>query len=175
MNQASDVAMNSELTPQDNDRLRHAFRLAGEARARGDRPFSAVIVAEDGGILAEGLSTQGSGGGGTLAHSEMNACGAVIAAAIPRPKLRRATIYCSGEPCAMCSAAIFYTGVGRVVFGLSALAIQHLRNARPHTAGLNLSCRAVLDAAAEPVIVVGPALEDEGAVPHQGYWTEGAA
>ncbi|MDO9499677.1 nucleoside deaminase [Falsiroseomonas sp.] len=164
-----------DLLPEDADHLRHAFRLAGEARARGDRPFSAVIVAEDGTILAEGLSTQGSGGGGTLAHSEMNACQAVIAAGVPRPRLRRATIYSSGEPCAMCAAAIFYTGIGRVVYGLSAAAILHLRNAQPHTAGLALSCRAVLDSAAEAVEVVGPALESEGAVPHQGYWTQGAA
>ena len=164
-----------DLLPEDEDHLRHAFHLAGTARARGDRPFSAVIVAEDGTILAEGLSTPGSGGGGTLAHSEMNACQAVIAAGVPRPRLRRATIYSSGEPCAMCAAAIFYTGVGRVVYGLSAAAILHLRNAQPHTAGLTLSGRAVLETAAEPVEVVGPALEAEGAVPHQGYWTQGAA
>ncbi|NKC34426.1 nucleoside deaminase [Falsiroseomonas selenitidurans] len=162
-------------TPPDLARLRHAFALAGEARARGDRPFAAVIVAADGTPLAEGLSTQGAGGGGTLAHSEMNACQAVIATAVPRATLRGATIYSSGEPCAMCSAAIFYAGIGRVVYGLSAAAILHLRNAQPHTAGLSLSCRAVLETAAEPVAVLGPLLEEEGAVPHQGYWRDGAA
>ena len=164
-----------ELTPADAARLRHAFRLAAAARARGDRPFAAVIVAADGRVLAEGLSTQGAGGGGTLAHSEMNACGAVIAAGVPREVLRRASIYSSGEPCAMCAAAIFYTGVGRVVYGLSAGAILRLRNAQPHTAGLSLPCRDVLATAAEPVEVVGPALEAEGAEPHRGYWVAGAA
>ncbi|MGG5821150.1 nucleoside deaminase [Falsiroseomonas sp. HW251] len=167
--------MEDALNDTDAARLRHAFALAMKARERGDRPFSAVIVADDGTILAEGLSTQGTGGGGTLAHSEMNACQAVIAAKVPRESLRRATIYSSGEPCAMCSAAIFYTGVGRVVYGLSAAAILHLRNAQPHTAGLSLSCSAVLDSAAEKVEVVGPCLEAEGATPHQGYWVQGAA
>ena len=75
----------------------------------------------------------------------------------------------------MCSAAIFYTGIGRVVFGLSAAAILHLRNAQPHTAGLTLSCRAVLDSAAEKGEGIGPCLEAEGAVPHEGYWVAGAA
>jgi tRNA(Arg) A34 adenosine deaminase TadA len=167
--------MDESLSDSDATFLRHAFALAGRARARGDRPFAAVIVAEDGTTLAEGLSTQGAGGGGTLAHSEMNACQAAIAAGIPRPRLRRATVYSSGEPCAMCSAAIFYTGIGRVVYGLSAGAILHLRNAQPHTAGLSLSCRQVLESAAERVEVIGPCLEEEGAVPHQGYWAAGAA
>ena len=167
--------MEDVIAEPDARRLRHAYALAAKARARGDRPFAAVIVAEDGTILAEGLSTQGTGGGGTLAHSEMNACQAVIAAGVPRPQLRRATIYSSGEPCAMCASAIFYTGVGRVVYGLSAAAILHLRNAQPHTAGLSLSCRAVLGSAAEQVKVVGPCLEAEGAKPHEGYWTDGAA
>lgn len=167
--------MEDQIPEADAAQLRHAYALAARARARGDRPFAAVIVAEDGTILAEGLSTQGAGGGGTLAHSEMNACQAVIAAGIPRARLRRSTIYSSGEPCAMCAAAAFYAGVGRVVYGLSAQAILHLRNAQAHTAGLSLSCRAVLETAAEPVQVVGPCLEDEAAVPHQGYWTAGAA
>ncbi len=46
-----------------------------------------------------------------------------------------------------------------------AAAVLHLRNAQPHTAGLSLSCRAVL----------GPCLEDEAEIPHQGYWTGGVA
>ncbi len=151
--------------------LRRAFRLAGEARARGDRPFAAVIARPDGTILAEGLSAQGRAGRGTLAHSEMMACQAAIDARIPREVLRAATICPSGEPCAMCAAAIFYTGVGRAVYGLSAGAILHLRNATPATAGLSLSCRAVLETAAQPVEVLGPLLEEEGAVPHAGFWT----
>jgi tRNA(Arg) A34 adenosine deaminase TadA len=169
------MAEDEKLSAQDATLLRRAFALAGEARARGDRPFAAVIADEQGRVLAEAGSTQGKGGGGTLAHSEMNALHEVLRAGLPREALRRATIYSSGEPCAMCAAAIFYTGIGRAVYGLSAGAILHLRNAQPHTAGLSLSCRAVLDSAAERVEVIGPCLEAEGAAPHKGYWQEGAA
>jgi tRNA(Arg) A34 adenosine deaminase TadA len=163
----------SEASALDLALLRRAFALASEARARGDRPFAAIIARRDGTILAEGLSAQGRAGRGTLAHSEMMACQAVIDAKIPREVLREAAIYSSGEPCAMCAAAIFYTGLGRAVYGLSAGAILHLRNATPATAGLSLSCRAVFETAAEPVEVVGPLLEEEGAVPHAGYWGAG--
>lgn len=163
------------LSELDEDLLRRSFRLAAEARAGGDRPFGVVIADADGAVLAEGRSTQGAGGGGTLAHSEMNACQAAISAGVPRPVLRAATAYCSGEPCAMCAAALFYTGVGRIVYGLSNAAILHLRNAQPHTAGLSLTCREVLASAAEPVAVIGPCLEAEAEVPHRGYWQAGAA
>lgn len=163
------------LNETDMRLLRRAIALAGKARARGDRPFACVIADADGTVIAEAGSMQGASGAGTLAHSEMNALSAALAAGTPRARMRAGTMYSSGEPCAMCAAAAFYAGVGRVVFGLSAGAILHLRNAQAHTAGLSLSCRAVLDTAAEPVAVVGPCLEEEAAVPHLGYWQEGAA
>jgi tRNA(adenine34) deaminase len=145
-----------------------------EARAHGDRPFAAVVAEADGTVLAVGQSTQGAGGGGTLAHSEMNTLARLLAAGHKRERLRAATIYSSGEPCAMCAAAIFYAGLGRVVYGLSNAAILALRNAAPHTAGLALSCRQVLVTAAEPVAVEGPCLEAEAAMPHASYWVPGA-
>jgi tRNA(adenine34) deaminase len=159
----------------DEDWLRRAFALAQEARARGDRPFGVVVVGAEGEVLAEGESQQGASGGGTLAHSEMVALGRLHRAGVPREALAAASIYSSGEPCAMCAAAIFYSGIGRIVYGLSAEAIAAARNAQAHTAGIGLSCRAVLQAAAAPVEVVGPLLEDEGWLPHQGYWGVGAA
>ncbi|WP_376088527.1 nucleoside deaminase [Roseomonas sp. CCTCC AB2023176] len=167
--------MADSLTDRDAALLRRAIALAGEARARGDRPFAAVIADADGAVLVEAGSTQGASGDGTLAHSEMNACGAAIRAGISRGTLAQATIYSSGEPCAMCSAAIFYTGLGRLVYGLSNAAILHLRNAQPHTAGLSLTCRGVLETAHAPPEVIGPCLEDEAAAPHHGYWIPGAA
>lgn len=158
----------------DEDWLRRAFAVAHAARARGDRPFGAVVVA-DGAMLAEAGSEQGASGGGTLAHSEMVALRRLHELAVSRDLLSRATIYSSGEPCAMCAAAIFYAGIGRVVYGLRAEAIAAARNAQAHTAGLGLSCRAVMEAAAAPVAVIGPLLEAEGAAPHEGYWRPGAA
>ena len=158
----------------DEDFLRRAYAVAAAARARGDRPFGAVVVA-DGAVLAEAGSEQGLSGGGTLAHSEMVALRRLHEAGVPRECLARATIYSSGEPCAMCAAGIFYAGVGRLVYGLRAEAIAAARNAQAHTAGIGLSCRQVLSAAAASVVVIGPMLEDEGAVPHTGYWVLGDA
>ena len=158
----------------DADFLRRTYAVATQARGRGDRPFGAVVVAS-GEVLAEAGSEQGASGGGTLAHSEMMVLRRLHEGGVGRDRLAGATIYSSGEPCAMCAAAIFYSGIGRLVYGLSAQAIAAARNAQAHTAGLGLSCRQVLDAAAAPVAVIGPMLEAEGAVPHDGYWVTGAA
>ncbi len=162
------------MAQTDEDWLRRSYAVAQAARDRGDRPFGAVVVA-GGAVLAEAGSEQGATGGGTLAHSEMVALRRLHELAVSRETLAGATIYSSGEPCAMCAAAIFYSGIGRVVYGLRAEAIAAARNAQSHTAGLGLSCRAVLAAAAAPVAVIGPLLEDEGALPHKGYWRPGAA
>ena len=35
------------------------------------------------------------------------------------PLLAQCTLYVNAEPCPMCAGAIFWSGVGRVVFGLS--------------------------------------------------------
>ena len=47
------MAEDDKLSPLDATLLRRAFALAGEARARGDRPFAAVIADEKGKVLAE--------------------------------------------------------------------------------------------------------------------------
>ena len=51
------------MTPireQDADHLRRAIGLVREARGRGNAPFGAVLVGEDGKILAEGHNTVNS-------------------------------------------------------------------------------------------------------------------
>ena len=161
------------FTPQDEVFMQIAIDASQTAIDAGDMPFGAVLASADGVGLLVARNNQVTSGDCT-GHAEM-----VLVREATRllgaKSMEGSTVYASGEPCAMCSAAIFYTGIGRAVYGLSAGAILHLRNAQPHTAGLSLSCRAVLDSAAERVEVIGPCLEEEGAVPHKGYWQEGAA
>ena len=52
------MAEDAKLSPQDATLLRRAFALAGEARARGDRPFAAIIADEQGQVLMEAGSTR---------------------------------------------------------------------------------------------------------------------
>lgn len=99
----------------DNDRihLRRCIELAAEALAAGDMPFGSVLVDSKGQVL----------------HEDRNRVNSVEATYHPEIALARfaaqnmsaearaaATVYTSGEHCAMCSAAHGLAGLGRIVY-----------------------------------------------------------
>ena len=143
----------------DADHLRRAIELAHEARERGNAPFGAVLVGEDGRILAEGQNTVNTERDVT-GHAETN----LVREAWrfhDAGTLAASTLYASAEPCAMCSGAIFWAGVGRVVYGLGADRINEMFPPDEAHAVMRLPCREVLGAGARKTEVVGPVLGEE--------------
>ena len=160
----------NEITLAERDAiyLRRAIELSALARARGNRPFGAVIVAADGRVLAEAHNNTAETGDCT-GHAET----AAIRIASPRcarDELAGATMYASGEPCVMCAGAIFWSAIRRVVFGIDAVRLREFRGERPDQRDVRLSCRDVFDASADAFEVVGPALVDEAGSVHRGAW-----
>src|SRR6187402_628330 len=96
--------------------LARAVELAREARARGDHPFGAVLVTADGRTV-EALNSVNTENDPT-GHAETNLVRAAAGSVEPEA-FAASTLYTSTEPCAMCSGAIYWSGVGRVVFALS--------------------------------------------------------
>ena len=141
------------------EHLRRALTLAHEARERGNAPFGAVLVGEDGGVLAEGRNTVTTGGDVT-GHAETNLVRSAYAS-FDAETLAASTLYASAEPCPMCSGAIFSAGVGRVVYGLGAGRIHEMFPRDEENPVLRLSCREVLGAGTRRTEVVGPVLEVE--------------
>ena len=92
------------------------MRLAIAEARHADLPFGAVIV-RDGHILARGRNL-GRTEGDPTAHGEMVAIRHCLAAH-GKDALKGATLYTSGEPCAMCIGAILWCGIGRLVFAAS--------------------------------------------------------
>ena len=92
------------------------MRMAIDEARRADFPFGAVIV-KDGRILARGRNL-GRSQRDPTAHGEMVAIRRAILA-FGGGILRGATLYTSGEPCAMCMGAILWCHMGRVVFAAS--------------------------------------------------------
>ena len=84
--------------------------------------------------------------------------------------LARCTMYTSAEPCAMCAGASYWTGVGRVVYGLSERRLKQITGNHPENPTLDLPCRTVYESGQRQVEVIGPLLEDEAAVVHENFW-----
>ena len=76
----------------------------------------------------------------------------------------------SAEPCAMCSGAIYWAGIGRVVYGLSEARLRGITGNHPENPTLDLPCRDVFARGQRPTEIVGPLLEDEAAALHDGVW-----
>jgi len=97
--------------------MRRAIKLsAASKREDGDGPFGAIVV-KDGRIVGEGRNCVGSTCDAT-AHSEVAAirdAGTHLGTA----NLSGCEMYTSCEPCAMCSAAIWWAGIDRVYFAAS--------------------------------------------------------
>jgi tRNA(adenine34) deaminase len=68
-----------------------------------------------------------------------------------------ATVYASGEPCAMCSGALFWGGVSRVVYAATTADIIGALGG----ASLPIRTTEVLAGASPSVTVEGPVLRDE--------------
>jgi tRNA(Arg) A34 adenosine deaminase TadA len=98
---------------EDDERF---MRMAIEEARRADFPFGAVIVG-DGRVLARGRNL-GRTEHDPTAHGEMVAIRRCLAAH-GGAALKGATLYTSGEPCAMCMGAILWCHIGRLVFAAS--------------------------------------------------------
>ena len=156
------------LNDVDGRYLRQAIALAAKARERGNRPFGALIVAADGRVLAEASNANGESGDCT-AHAELSA----IRLASPlhcRDALATATLYSSAEPCVMCAGAIFWSAIGRVVYGIDAERLRVFRGERLDQKDAELSCRDVFERSSHPIECIGPSLIAEASQSHRGGW-----
>lgn len=156
------------LNERDGAYLRQAIGWARVARERGNRPFGAVVIADDGRVLAEAWCNTGETGDCT-GHAETNAV-RQLSPVVDRETLSRATLYSSAEPCVMCAGAIFWSNIGRVVFGIDAVSLRVFRGERAEQRDAELSCRDVFAASPHRIECIGPSLLDEASEPHRGFW-----
>lgn len=153
---------------RDEKYLRQAIALAKQSRANGCHPFGTVIVGDDDRILAASESRKERGGDATQ-HSELSAV-RIASGTFPKEVLAKATLYCSTEPCAMCAGAIYWGGIGRVVYGFPEERLHALTGNHPENPTLSLPCRELFARGQRHIEVVGPLLEEEAAEPHAGFW-----
>jgi tRNA(adenine34) deaminase len=109
---AGRAATGAPASPDDETFMRMAIE---EARL-GDFPFGAVIV-RDATVIARGRNL-GRQLDDPTAHGEMQAIRHALTQHGSKA-LQGATLYTSGEPCAMCMGAIVWCRFGRLVFAAS--------------------------------------------------------
>ncbi len=165
---AAALPVPAQLDARDGRYLRDAIRWAGVARQRGNRPFGAVLVAPDGTTMGEAYCNTTETGHCT-GHAETNLV-RQASARWSREQMAAATLYSSAEPCVMCAGAIFWSNVGRVVFGIDAVRLRVFRGERAEQRDAELSCRDVFAASPHPIDCIGPALVDEASESHVGFW-----
>lgn len=151
----------------DLDHLRRAVAVSQAARDHGNHPFGAVLVGPDGSVVLEAENTVVTDQDVTC-HAETNLVR--LASRTIGGDLSSYTLVTSTEPCAMCSGAIYWAGIGRVVYGLSETGLYALTGDHADNPTLRLPCREVLGAGSRRIEVSGPLLEDEAALVHEGFW-----
>jgi tRNA(Arg) A34 adenosine deaminase TadA len=155
--------------PLDHEKfLRRSFDVARRARSHGNHPFGAILVDASGEILIETEN-------GFMPDRDMTGHAERLLATqaskqFGAQELAGCTLYSSAEPCAMCAGAIYWVGIGRVVFGLGERRLRTMTGNHAENPTLDLPCRIVFAAGQRAVEVIGPLLEDEAAALHDGVW-----
>jgi tRNA(Arg) A34 adenosine deaminase TadA len=148
--------------------LRRSFDVARRAVGRGNHPFGAILVDESHNVLIEAENGYLPDHDGT-AHAERLLATEACTTLGP-DVLRKATLYSSAEPCAMCAGAIYWAGIGRLVYGLSEHRLRAVTGNHPENPTLDLPCREVFRSGQRATEVLGPFLEDEAEALHAGAW-----
>jgi tRNA(Arg) A34 adenosine deaminase TadA len=70
----------------------------------------------------------------------------------------------------MCSGAIHWGKVGRVVFALSEESLYAMISSHDENETLRLPCRELFAHSERSVEVIGPLIEEEARAVHEGFW-----
>jgi tRNA(Arg) A34 adenosine deaminase TadA len=143
--------------------VRQAIELARQARRAGNHPFGSLLVI-DGRIAVTAQNTVATDRDPT-AHAETNLVSKAIRHLSPE-EIRRAVLYSSCEPCAMCVGKMYWAGIRSLVYALPAEELATL-------AGRDflIPCAELFGRAVDPVDITGPLLLDEAREVHVGFWS----
>lgn len=163
--------MLEKVADRDETLLRRAFALANSAVSHGNHPFGALLADARGNILLEAENGFMPSHDAT-AHAE-RLIATMASIQFRSDALTTATLYSSAEPCAMCAGAIYWAGIGRLIYGLSESRLKAMTGNHLENPTLDLPCRTVFAAGQRQIDVIGPMMEDEAAAPHQDFWKRG--
>ena len=156
------------MDPNHITHLLTAIEVARAAREHGNHPFGAILVDAHGQVLLRAENTVNTEKDAT-GHAETNLVRLASRHYTPG-QLAECTLYTSTEPCAMCSGAIHWSGIGRIVFALSEPALYDMVGPSPEH--LLLPSREVFRHTRRPIEILGPApeIDSQARSVHLGFW-----
>jgi len=143
--------------------LRKAIQLGAQARAHGNHPFGALLVMDER-IALRAENTVNTDRNPT-GHAETNLIKTALALLTPE-QMARAALYTSCEPCAMCTGALYWSGIRKLVYALPCEELGRLAGD-----DFLIPCRELLSRTRNTVEIIGPLLVDEARKIHEGYWS----
>ena len=154
----------------DIQNLKRAIEISRESRKNGNTPFGALLADAEGKILLEQPNVEITERKCT-GHAETQVAERA-SMEYSKDFLAGCTLYTTAEPCAMCSGAIYWAGIGRVVYGRTERDLLAQTGADPQNPTFDLPCREVFARGQKNIEVVGPfpELVEEIAEVHKGYW-----
>ena len=165
-------AISHTFTHRDIELLYETARIATESRAAGNHPFGALLADSQGNILLE------QGNEVVTAHNDCGHAETMLlikaSQTYERDYLATCSLYTSIEPCAMCTGALYWSNVGRLVYALTEERLLEMTGSNPENPTFNLPCRVVIDHGQKEIVVVGPVddadLEKRIVADHLGFW-----
>lgn len=152
--------------------LKRCIEISKHARESGNTPFGALLTDAEGNILLEQENVEITEKKCT-GHAETQL---VERASVlyDRDFLWNCTLYSTAEPCAMCSGAIYWGNIGRVVYAMTEKDLLGLTGSDEQNPTFDLPCREVFAKGQKSIEVIGPFPEIAplAAAVHEGYWNQ---
>ncbi len=152
--------------------LRRANEAAKKARASGNTPFGAVLVGPEGQLLMEQGNAEKDLGDAT-AHAEMTLASRA-SRAYPKDYLKGCALVTTVEPCPMCTGAIYWANIGRIVYGITEAQLLEMTGGDPKNPTFHMGADRVVAAGQKAIEIEGPfpELAEEIVEVHRGFWTK---
>ncbi|KAG7341716.1 cytidine/deoxycytidylate deaminase family protein [Nitzschia inconspicua] len=180
---SSNTEAESLLRPYDKSHLQASFDMARQAYQNGCMPFGAVLADGEGNILVSSSNPTpavsergGAKHADPTGHAETTLLRTPTWWSLSKEERQQATLYSSTEPCVMCAGAIYWSGIGRLVYGCTALALEEQVSG---PGGFDIPVKELYGMArpgARHIDIVGPVLEEEALQVHKdsGVWCRSA-
>lgn len=142
--------------------LKRCLQLANSSVVKGNHPFGAVLLL-DGKIVCEAeneVETMKD----VTAHAEIR----LIKKAqkiLTKEQLKMCTLYTSTEPCSMCSGAIYWAGIDKVVFGCSTSQLNKIVGG-----SLSMKASEVLNSGTREIEISDLSDDSSYQIPHREFW-----